>query len=126
MRGQQIKGCHSKDDQRAQNVVIPMRLGSNTISARQTSLVTGIHRRNVKSGLVKRIALEAKMDLELSALCDRRKRVDALGPHVTKLVEEYWICNTRISPNKKRRCKEANWCQAVGQSSNPPPSRITG
>ena len=66
-----------------------MLLGSYTTSARQTSLVTGIHQRNVKSGLVRRIALEAKTDVELWALCDRRKSVDALGLHVTKLVEEY-------------------------------------
>ena len=41
------------------------------------------------------------MDLELWALCDRRKRVDALGLHVIKLVEEYWTCNTRISSKRK-------------------------
>jgi len=98
---QQIKGCHSKDDQRARNVIIPMVLSIKPVSARQISLVTGIHRRNMKSRLVRRIALEARTDLAFWAVCGRRRRVDALAPYVTKLVEEYWTANTRINPNKK-------------------------
>lgn len=98
---QQIKGYHSTDDQRARNVIIPMVLGSNIVSARQTSLITGIHQRNVKSGLVRRVALEARTDLALWSICGRTKRVDALAPHVTKLVVEYWTGNTCISPNRK-------------------------
>lgn len=54
-----IKGCHSKDQQRARNVLIPMLLSSSGFSARQTSLLTGIHRRNL---LVRRLGLEAKSD----------------------------------------------------------------
>ena len=97
---QHIK-CHSTNDQRARNVVIPMVLGSNTISARQTSLVTGIHRRNMQSRLVRRIALEARTDMALWTVCGRTKRINALAPQLTKLVAEYWTDNTRISPNRK-------------------------
>ena len=98
---QHIKGCHSKDDQCARNVIIPMVLGSNIVSARQTSIVTGIHRRNMKSGLMRRIALDARTDMALWAVCGRTKRVDALAPDVTNLVADYWTGNTRISPNRK-------------------------
>lgn len=98
---QYIKGCHSKDQQRARNVIIPMLLSSSGISARQTSLLTGIHRRNLKSGLVRRLALETKSDKSLWAVCGRQRRVDSLPSHVTKLVEDFWTANTRISPNRK-------------------------
>lgn len=98
---QYVKGGHSKDQQRARNVIIPMLLSSSGISARQTSLLTGIHRRNLKSGLVRRLALESKSDKSLWAVCGRQRRVDCLPPHVTKLVEDFWTANTRISPNRK-------------------------
>ena len=98
---QHIKGCHSTDDQRARNVVIPMVFGSNSTSARKTSLVTGIHRRNMQSGVLRRIALEARTDMAVWALCGRTKRINALAPQITKLVAEYWTDNTRISPNRK-------------------------
>jgi len=78
-----------------------MVLGSNIVSTRQNSLVTGINRRNMKSGLVRRIALEARINLVLWEICGQTKRVDALAPHITQLVENYWTANTRISPNKK-------------------------
>ena len=100
-RWQQVKGCHSTDDQRTRNVIIPMVLGSNIVSARQTSLVIGIHRRNVKSGLVRRINLEARTDLAIWAVSGRSRRVNTLASHVIKVVLEYWTCNTRINPNRK-------------------------
>ena len=77
-----------------------MILGSSIKSARQTSLLTGIARRNIKSGLVRRIALESRTDL-VWAVSSCTKRVDALAPGATKLVEEFWTGNTRISPNRK-------------------------
>ena len=98
---QQVKGCHSRDHQCTQNVIIPMVLGSNIVSARQISLVIGIHRRNVKSGLVRRIALEGRTDLAIWAICGRSRRANALASHVTKLVAEFWTGNTRISSNRK-------------------------
>ena len=55
----------------------------------------------MKSGLVRRIALDARTDMALWTVCGRIKRVDALAPDVTKLVADYWTGNTLISPNRK-------------------------
>jgi hypothetical protein len=40
---QQIKGCHSKDNQQAKNMIIPMLPSESTSSIHYTSLVIGIH-----------------------------------------------------------------------------------
>ena len=97
---QQIKGCHSKDDQRARNVIIPMVASRNT-SMRQTSLLTGIHRRNFYVGIVRRLNLDARVDRSLWALCGKSKRIDATPSNVCELVVDFWCHNTRVSPNRK-------------------------
>ena len=97
---QQIKGCHSKDDQRARNVIIPMVASVNT-SMRQTSLLTGIHRRNLQVGIVRRLSLDARVDRSLWALCGKSKRVDATPLNVCELIVEFWSLNSRVSPNRK-------------------------
>jgi hypothetical protein len=97
---QQIKGCHSQDDQRARNVIIPMVASGNT-SMRQTSLVTGIHRRNFQVGIVRWLTLEARVDRSLWALCGKSKRIDATPLNVRELVVDFWCLNSRVSPNRK-------------------------
>jgi hypothetical protein len=97
---QQIKGCHSKDDQRARNVIIPMVASRNT-SMRQTSLLTGIHRRNFHVGIVRRLSLDARVDRSLWALCGKSKRIDATPSSVCDLIVEFWCLNSRVSPNRK-------------------------
>jgi hypothetical protein len=97
---QQIKGCHSKDDQRARNVIIPMVASRNT-NMRQTSLLTGIHRRNFYVGIVRRLSLDARVDRTLWALCGKSKRIDATPPNVCELIVDFWCLNSRVSPNRK-------------------------
>ncbi len=55
---QQIKGCHSKDDQQAKNVIIPMILSESTSSICKTSFLIGIHHQNFTLGVVRRMSLE--------------------------------------------------------------------
>ena len=97
---QQIKGCHSRDDQRARNVIIPMVSSVNT-SMRQTMLLTGIHRRNLQVGIVRRLSLDAHVDRSLWALCGKSKRIDATPSSVCELIVEFWCLNSRVSPNRK-------------------------
>jgi len=72
---QHIKGCHSKDDQRAQNVVIPMVVVDSIQNIQQTSLLIRIHCRNFKWGMERRLCLESRMDNALWAFGDRAKRL---------------------------------------------------
>ena len=97
---QQIKGCHSKDDQRARNVIIPMVASLNT-NMRQTSLLTGIHRRNFHVGIVRRLSLDARVDRSLWALCGKSKRIDSTPLKVCELIVDFWCFNSRVSPNRK-------------------------
>jgi hypothetical protein len=55
---QHIKGCHSKDDERAQNVVIPMVVVDSIQNIEQTSLLIRIHCRNFKWGMERRLCPE--------------------------------------------------------------------
>jgi hypothetical protein len=72
---QHIKGCHSKDDQRAQNVVIPMVAIDSIQNIQQTSLLISIHCRNFKCGMERRLCPKSRMDNALWAFSDRVKRL---------------------------------------------------
>lgn len=72
---QHIKGCHSKDDQCAQNVVIPMVVVDSIQNIQQTSLLIRIHCRNFKWGMERRLCPEFRMDNALWAFGDRAKRL---------------------------------------------------
>ncbi len=67
---QQVKGCHSKDDQQARNVIIPMILSESTSSIHKTSLLIGIHYQNLTLGIDKRLSLESQTNNALWALCE--------------------------------------------------------
>jgi hypothetical protein len=67
---QQVKGCHSKDDQQARNVIIPMILSESTSSIHKTSLLIGIHHQNLALGIVKGLSLESQTNNALWALCE--------------------------------------------------------
>jgi hypothetical protein len=72
---QHIKGCHSKDDQRAQNVVILMVVVDSIQNIQQTSLLIRIHYRNFKWGMERRLCPESRMDNAPWAFSDRAKRL---------------------------------------------------
>jgi len=78
---QQIKGCHSKDNQQARNVIIPMLPSESTSSIRYTSLVIGIHRRHLTLNIARKMSLELQINNVLWALCGKTKRQDALALH---------------------------------------------
>jgi hypothetical protein len=117
---QQIKGCHYKDDQRARNVIIPMVLSTSTISMRQTSLLTSIHRRNFVSGRIRRLALDTGVKNVVLALCDRAKRIDALLVEIHSLVSKFWCENTRASPIAKdivrKQVAAGDWITHIGHN----------
>ena len=68
---------------------------------RQTSLHTGIHRRNFHVGIVRRLNLDARVDRSLWALCGKSKRIDATPSNDPELIVEFWCLNSRVSPNMK-------------------------
>jgi hypothetical protein len=55
---QQIKGFHSKDNQQAKNMIIPMLLSDSISSIRQISHITSIHHCNFTYGIAKKMSLE--------------------------------------------------------------------
>jgi hypothetical protein len=67
---QQVKGCHSKDDQQVRNVIIPMILNESTSNIHKTSLLIGIHHQNLTLGIVKILSLESQVDNALWVLCE--------------------------------------------------------
>jgi hypothetical protein len=71
---QQIKRCHSKDDQQTRNPIIPMLLNEPTSSITQTSLTTSIHHHNHTFGIAKKMSLELRINNVLWAFCGKSKR----------------------------------------------------
>jgi hypothetical protein len=76
---QHIKGCHSKDDQHACNVVIPMVVIDSIHSIKQTSLFTSIHYRNFKRGMERKSCPKSHMDTSLWAFYDKANIKDYLS-----------------------------------------------
>jgi hypothetical protein len=98
---QHIKGCHSKDDQHAQNVVILMVAIESFQNIQQTRLLTRIHCINFKRGMERRSCHESHMDNALWAFSDRVKRRDFLSFDVKNLVVPFWTKNIHVNPNMK-------------------------
>ena len=71
------------------------------MSLRQTSLITGINRRNFSTGIVRRLSLDARSSNAFWAICGKAKRRDALLAKVCTMVSKFWYDNTRISPIAK-------------------------
>lgn len=71
----------------------------------QTSLLTGIHYRNFKWGMERRLCFESHMDTTLWAFSDRFKKKDYISSDVKDLVVQYWTQKTCVSPNMKEVIK---------------------
>ncbi len=82
-------------------------------SVRQTSLFGGIHQRNFKQGMGKRLCLESHKDNVLWAFNGKVKRKDVLYIKVCNYAVKFWIDNTCVSPNMKdvvrRRLGPKSW-----------------
>jgi hypothetical protein len=123
---QHIKGCHSKDDQRAQNVVIPMVAIDSIQNIQQTNLLTRIHYKNFKRGMERRLCLESRMDNALWVFSDKTKRRDSLSSNVKDLVVQFWTKYICVNPNMRDVVRRRLTLKVLGIACSPPSSRISG
>ncbi len=96
-----VKGNHSKDDQHARNFIIPMVASNSIHSICHTNALTGIHWKNFKQDMERRLFLESQMDKAIWAFCGKAKRKDVLSFEICNVVVKFWIDNTWVSPNMK-------------------------
>ena len=69
-------------------------------SARQVAKVLRIHHRNVSKAVVRREVLHTAGDF-LFSLSVRTNRVDGIALDEKQIIINWWISETRVSPNKK-------------------------
>lgn len=69
-------------------------------SVRQVAKALGVHHRNVHMAINRRVVLSATGHF-LFSLTVRRKRTDGLKEEERIVIITWWVCESRVSPNKK-------------------------
>jgi len=77
-------------------------VASNSIcNTSQTSALIGVHQKNFKQRMERRLSFESQMDKAPWALCGEVKSKDVLFFEVCNAIVKFWTHNTRMNPNMK-------------------------
>jgi hypothetical protein len=82
-------------------------------SIHHTNALIGIHQKNFKQGMERRLSIESWMDQAIRALCGKAKRKHVLSFEICNAIVKFWTDNTQMSPNMKddvkRRLAWKSW-----------------
>lgn len=96
-----VKRANSAAKLAAKHAILDATVSCQTESSvRQVALALGVHHRNVHMAINRRVVLSATGHF-LFSLTVRRKRTDGLKEEERIVIITWWVCESRVSPNKK-------------------------